>query len=551
VRGLQELVIALPFVTLALMRRVHPSAWLLAASSSILQILVFPRPGLTFLCWVALAPLIFAILRAREVDATVLLESQSPSFLVPATPKQGFVLGWVSGSLWYLGTCYWVFHVMHQYGGLNVFVSFILLILFAIYLGLNHGIFGALLAWAGQARAGFSRRALVLAPFLWVTVELVRNYVVGYPWNLLGNSQVDNVPLSRIATVTGVYGLSFEIALVNTVFAATFLVHKTRRKAMIAAALVASIALQSERFVRLDPTPTDAQATLVQQNVPIRDDWNYDSYDKLLNELSTISVASANPKGEPGLIVWPESPAPFLLNDGHFVDAVGTIAKKNNAYLIAGSIGLRSETKGLPDEIFNSAAVISPPGVVAARYDKVHLVPFGEYVPFRRWLSFAKALTGEVGNFVAGGDRSPVTIGRHRAGIFICYESLFPNEVREFATHGAEYFVNISNDGWFGESGAPWQHLDVARMRAIENNRWLLRGTNTGITAVIDPFGRIVQEAPRNQRIALQVSHGHDTETTFYTRNGDWFPILCAIISLIGLFVRIRERADVTQPQPV
>ena len=142
------------------MRRVHPSAWLLAISSSILQILVFPRPGLTFLCWVSIAPLIYAILRAREVDATVLLESQSPSFLVPATPKQGFLLGWLSGIVWYLGTCYWVFHVMHLYGRLNSFVSFILLILFSLYLGLNHGIFGALLAWAGQARAGFSRRAV-------------------------------------------------------------------------------------------------------------------------------------------------------------------------------------------------------------------------------------------------------------------------------------------------------------------------------------------------------------------------------------------------------
>ena len=240
-----------------------------------------------------------------------------------------------------------------------------------------------------------------------MTVELIRNYVVGYPWNLLGNSQVDNVPLSRIATVTGVYGLSFEIALVNTVFAATFLVHKTRRKAMIAAALVSSIALQSERFVRLEPIPTDAQATLVQQNVPIRDDWNYETYDKLLKELATISVAPTNPSGTPGLIVWPESPAPFFLNDGRFMEEVSGIAKKNNAYVVAGSIGLRSESKGLPDEIYNSAAVISPQGALAARYDKVHLVPFGEYVPFRRWLSFAKALTGEVGNFVAGNDRSP------------------------------------------------------------------------------------------------------------------------------------------------
>jgi apolipoprotein N-acyltransferase len=440
---------------------------------------------------------------------------------------------------------------MHSYGRLNAFLSFLLLILFALYLGLNHGIFGALLAWAGQARAGFSRRALVLAPFLWVSVELIRNYVVGFPWDLLGTSQVDNVPLTRIATVTGVYGLSFEIALVNTVFAATFLVHRTRRKAMIGAALVASIALQSEQFVHLEAIPADTPATLVQQNAPIRDDWNVESYDKLLTELGTISTAATGPNGTPGLIVWPESPAPFFLNDARFVQAVSSVAQKNNAFLVVGSIGLRPEASGAPDEVFNSAAIVSPQGVVGSRYDKVHLVPFGEYIPFRKVLSFAKALTGEVGNFVAGNDRTPLAIGNTRAGVFICYESVFPNEVREFAARGAMYFVNISNDGWFGESGAPWQHLNMARMRAIENNRWLLRDTNTGITASVDPFGRVVIAAPRNQRTSLQVMYGHETETTFYTRNGDWFPILCAIISLIGLFVRVRERADITQPQPV
>jgi apolipoprotein N-acyltransferase len=135
--------------------------------------------------------------------------------------------------------------------------------------------------------------------------------------------------------------------------------------------------------------------------------------------------------------------------------------------------------------------------------------------------------------------------------VFICYESVFPGEVRAFAEHGAEVLVNISNDGWFGDTGAPWQHLNMARMRAVENNRWLLRTTNTGITASVDPFGRVVKQAARNERVALDVQYGRNSETTFYTRNGDWFPILCAIISLIGLFIRIRERADVTQPQPV
>lgn len=533
------------------MRRVHPSAWLLVISSSILQILIFPRPGLSFLCWVALAPFIYAILRAREVDATVLLETQSPSFLIPATPKQGFLLGWVGGIVWYLGTCYWVFHVMHLYGRLNVAVSFLLLVLFALFLGLNHGIFGALLALAGQARAGFSRRALVLAPFLWVTVELIRTYVFGFPWDLLGTAQVGNVPLSRIATFTGVYGLSFEIALVNTVFAATFLVHKTKRRALIAAALVSAVALQAEQFVQIDPAPADFRALLVQQNIPFRDDWNYDYYDRLLNELASISVPAVPFQGEPGLIVWPESPAPFFLNDARFMQTVTGVAQKANAFVVAGGLGIRPQSKQGPEELYNSAVLIGPQGLVTSRYDKVHLVPFGEYVPFKYVLSFAKALTAEVGAFSAGNERTPLILDDHKVGVFICYESVFPAEVREFALRGAEVFVNISNDGWFGDTGAPWQHLNMARMRAVENNRWLLRSTNTGVTAVIDPFGRVVQEAPRNERTVLQLSYGRESSTTFYTRYGDWFPILCAIISIVGLFVHIRERADVTQPQPV
>ena len=534
------------------MRRIHPSAWLLVLSSGILQVLVFPRPGLNFLCWVALAPFIYGILRAREVDATLLIETQAPSFLMPATPKQGFVLGWVCGIVWYLGTCYWVFHVMHLYGGLNSFVSFLLLIAFALYLGLNHGIFGALLAWSGKANAGFSRRALVLAPFLWVTVELIRNYVIGFPWDLLGTCQVDNVPLTRIATFTGVYGVSFEIALVNTVFAATFLVHRSKRKALLAAALVSAVALQAEEFVQIDTLPAPEQATLVQQKVPIHEQWEYAAYDQLLTELTSLSIANAPPANpEPGLIIWPESPAPFFLNDPRFTSSITQVARDGKAYVIAGSIGVPADQKLGADQIYNSAVLVTPEGSIAGRYDKIHLVPFGEYVPFKQVLTFAKSLTAQVGGFARGNNRFPLTADGHKVGVFICYESVFPGEVREFAEHGAEVLVNVSNDGWFGETGAAWQHLNMARMRAVENDRWLLRDTNTGITAAIDPFGRMVQMAPRNQRVALRVSYGRVADTTFYTRNGDWFPILCAIISVLGLFIRIGERADVTQPQPV
>lgn len=504
------------------------------------------------LCWVALAPLIYAILRAREQDAAELLASDPTSYLAPATTRQGFILGYVSGVIWYFGSCYWVYHVMHFYGGLHPVIAFVLLLLFSLYLGLYHGIFGALLAWAAQSRTGFSRRALVLAPFLWVSVELARTYITGFPWDLLGTSQVDNVPLARIATVTGVYGLSFEIALVNAAFAAAFLVVRRNRKTMLLAALTGAIALQAGRWVQPEPVPADSTATLVQQNIPISDDWNYASYDRLLRELGDLSVPATAPGGTPGLIIWPESPAPFFLNDQRFVESVSDIAKHGNAFVVAGSLGVRAVAKGeQPNDVYNSAVLVSPSGNIASRYDKVHLVPFGEYVPFASLLSFAQALTHEVGNFSAGAERIPLDLGHAKVGVFICYESVFPAEIRMFAAHGAQVFVNISNDGWFGNYGAPEQHLNMARMRAIENHRWLLRATNTGITASIDPWGRIVARAPRNRRTVLQAPYSLIGENTFYTRAGDWFPILCAIISIAGLFFRGRTRAEMAEPQPV
>ncbi|MGH9650510.1 MAG: apolipoprotein N-acyltransferase, partial [Terriglobales bacterium] len=179
-------------------------------------------------------------------------------------------------------------------------------------------------------------------------------------------------------------------------------------------------------------------------------------------------------------------------------------------------------------------------GAWRARYDKIHLVPFGEYVPFSSLLFFAGKLTREVGDFVPGHERTVFDLGEGKMGVFICFESIFPDEVREFAALGAQVFVNVSNDGWFGETGAPGQHLNMARMRAIENHRWLLRATNSGITAAIDPHGRVVMRGPRNVRAALDVPYAYVGETTFYTRHGDWFAFGCAIIAVAALLVALR-----------
>jgi apolipoprotein N-acyltransferase len=508
----------------------------------VLQVLIFPKPALYLLSWVALAPLMYAILKCREQDVMMVL-ADGGQFLAPATARQGFLLGYASGVIWYLGSCYWVYDVMHLYGGLGVVTSGLLLLAYALYLGLYHGLFGFLLALTAARRNGFSLRALLFAPFLWVAVELARTYITGLPWDLLGNTQIDNIPLAGIAKVTGVYGISWEVAMVNTAVTAAFLVPQRKRTFLVATCAVAIALLHAGKMYSPPALPATQGATLVQANIPILDAgaWDLDYLRQTLRELGELSVRpKAESGGTPGLIVWPESPAPFFVTDLHLRSTLANVARNTDSSIIAGTLGI--EHAGDPNRtpvIYNSASVVARNGAWTQRYDKIHLVPFGEYVPFADFLFFAKKLTHEVGTFGRGSKRAPLDVDGTRVGVFICYESIFPGEVRQLALNGAEVFVNISNDGWYGNTSAPLQHLNMARMRAVENNRWLLRDTNTGVTAVIDPYGRIVTQAPRWQRTALQAAYDVEESATFYTRHGDWFPILCAIIAVAGLILRV------------
>ena len=526
------------------MRQIHQRAWLLVLLSGGLQILIFPLPNFYVLCWVAVTPLLIALLRAREPDTLQLRESIK---LLPAKPLQAFLLAYVCGILWYAGTCYWIYNTMRQYGGVNAPAAIGILILFCLYLAIYHGVFGLLISLFANA-SPFSRRALLLAPVAWVAVELARTRITGFPWDLLGTTQVDNIPLARIATVTGVYGLSFEIMIVSSAWAAAFLVRRDKRMTLLIAALAATSVLQAGRFVPAPTLPTDRAATLVQANVPILEgtDWTRDYFDTTLHELTALSLSERTFRS--GLIVWPESPAPFYTSDPSFRSAISTLARQANAWVLAGSIGINnaSQNPEQPTRIYNSAQLVSPSGEWAGRYDKVHLVPFGEYVPFKRLFAFAGGLTKEVGDFSPGVSRIPLQADGMKLGVFICYESIFPDEVRQFAAQGAQVLVNISNDGWYGDSGAYAQHLKQARMRAVENARWLLRDTNTGVTAAIDPYGRIVASVPRKVRTALQAPYAVSSATTFYTRHGDWFAYLCAIICVGALILRfsIREKAE-------
>jgi len=509
-------------------RQIHSSAWLLTLLSAVLQIIIFPLPGVYILSWLALAPLIVALLRARPAGE---LEVAGSLRLQPATPGQGFLLGYICGIVWYAGTCYWIFDTMRQFGGLNVPMALLVLFLFCCYLGLYHGFFGFFISLLARPRD--DRRALVMAPFLWVAVELARTRITGFPWNLLGTAQVDNVALSRIASWTGVYGISFEIVLVNVALASAFLIPRPKRGPMLVAAVAAAAVLQAGQLVEAPAAHPDHAALLVQQNISVSADWTPAYFQQTLGELTNLTVKSAaNANLKIDLIVWPESPAPFFTNDARFRDTISGLGRATNTSFVVGAIGSDASHPNAEGPLFNSAALVSPRGEWTARYDKIHLVPFGEYLPFPSLFSFAGGLTKEVGQFERGSSRLPLDAEGKPLGVFICYESVFPEEVRQFANNGAQVFVNISNDGWYGDSGAYAQHLNQTRMRAIENNRWILSATDTGVTASIDPWGHIVARIARKERTALVAPYALTSVTTFYTRHGDWFAYGCAIISL-------------------
>jgi len=518
---------------------------LLALLSGVLQILVFPKPNLYFLAWVAIAPFLYALLRGRGGEGEM-FDSEGRS-LRPFTLWQGFVIGWFCGIIWYLGTCYWVYPVMNTYGGLPAPVAVLITLGYGLIMGVHHGIFGMLVVLMARRSSVGNRRPLLLAPFFWVAIELMRDHIIGVPWIPLGGSQIDNIPFARIAQTTGVYGLSFAIMLVNCAFVAALLLYGQRRKNLLIAAVAAAIALQIGVFAKLPSFPATQQAVLVQENVPLLDQpqWTPRYFDETISSLARISVDASKPRraaDNPGLIIWPESPAPFFIADPRLQQWLVAMAQDTNSYLVIGSLGETAPSNG-KQQLLNSALVMDPHGNMVGRYDKIHLVPYGEYVPYQNLLFFASKLTREVGDFARGTERKVFDFNGTHAGVFICYESIFPDEVREFTANGAQVLINISDDLWYGETGAPAQHLQMARMRAVENHRWILLSTNNGTTASIDPFGRVVKQSPRNIRTALVVPYSPQTEITLYTRYGDVFAWICVVISLLAALVRWRYAA--------
>ena len=533
------------FAKIGAVHKIPAKTWALALLSSGLQILIFPKPGLFFLAWVAMLPLLYGLLRGRGGEGE-LVDSEGRS-LRPFTLMQGFTIAWVCGVIWYAGTCYWIYPVMHGYGGLPVLAATLITAGYCLIMGMHHGAFGLFVVLMARRSALGNRLPLFMAPFFWVAIEFFRDRVTGVPWQPLGGSQVNNIPFAAISQLTGVYGLSFAVMLVNCAFAAALLLVGRRRVNLLISAAAAAIALQMGVFAGAPAFPTNREATLVQPNVavPPRGQVTAEFFNQTLDELKQLAESnrSNTAAADPGLIVWPESPAPFYVGEPRFHQQLAAVAQEANSYIVVGSTTETAGPEAGQVSLYNSALVVDTQGRTLGRYDKIHLVPFGEFIPMQRWLFFASKLTREVGDFARGTERRAFDLNGVKAGVFICYESIFPNEVRQFTANGAQVLINISDDAWYGETAAPFQHLDMARMRAIENHRWILLATNNGVTSVIDPVGRIVKKSERNVRTTLIAPFAAQTEVTFYSRYGDIFAWTCVVISLLVVFVRFRYRA--------
>ncbi len=522
----------------------------------------------TAFCWIALLPLLAALIPREES---------------PLPLRAGALLGFLSGFVWYLGNCYWIYQTMYLYGAIPKPVSAGILVLFCLYLGAYHALFGVILAalphlsFAGKriGRAG----VYLLAPFVWVAVEFARARITGLPWDLLGITQVDNPLLTRLAPITGAYGLSFVIVAVNSLWLLPVSVRERRhtRTALTLAgvsAIIAGLALTNRLLPPLHQA-SSATAVLVQENLSVGAAATGPQLSKsdMLADFARLSLfpapattcygipelastpcvdspgpavgeAEVHPSAHPTLIVWPESPAPFREADTEFRDAISRLARAAPSAVIVGNVAVTPDPASPHGiRLQNSAAFIDATGRFVGRYDKIHLVPFGEYVPFKSLLFFAGSLLAEVGEFTPGRQRSVFSTAGHGFGTFICYESIFGDEVRQFSRAGADVLVNISDDGWYGDTSAPWEHLNMVRMRAIENHRWVLRATNSGVTAVIDPYGRVVKSAPRHIRTSLPVAFDYEHVLTVYVRYGDWFAWMCSLVTALAFAGALLRRA--------
>ena len=500
----------------------------LSVISGILLALAFPNVGAGWLVFVALLPLFVSLGKARGG-----WESAS--------------LGFLSSTAMWLLMVPWVVRVMSHYGGLPYVTGVLLFIAMCVLLGLYGALFG-FAVW--RIRPGNSFGRWLLVPLAWAAVEYARTYLLtGFPWNLIAAAIVDYTPLVQFDRVGGPYLLGVLILLPSTLLAWLIVSHdRTRPKGIVQLLAIGSVTIVC--FVwwatglvaaKLIARPADgpvARAALLQPNISQEMRWDSENLLAIYRRMMTMT-AEAIHGGKAQIIIWPESTVPLsYATTDEYRGAIEAISRQYNVDVILGSV---AEDPSQPNKLWNAAFLVSG-GRTIGHYDKIRLVPFGEYVPLRKMLFFAQKLVHAVGEFEFGTKDTPLD-GRFRYGPAICYEIVYPQIPRAQVVHGANVLVTITNDAWYDGTSAPRQHLNQVRLRAVETDRYVLRSGTTGISAFIDPTGRIVQDLPMGRQGIIYADFQPRTTITPYVRLGDWFAwIACAVIALAMIRGRMGEQ---------
>jgi apolipoprotein N-acyltransferase len=446
---------------------------MLAIASGLLIALSFPTPGLSFLAWVAMIPMLVA--------------------LEGSTPRTAFRIGITCGVTAYAFILYWLNIVFTQYGHLPWAVSVPVYLLLVLWLAMFYGL-STTIARMGEL-AGI--KAAFTLPVAWVAFDFIRSFLFsGFAWAMLGHSQFRTLPLIQIADLAGVYGITILIVLTNVVlYRALRAVSGAGIPYPVKSAMVLLILLAGTLFYgfsRLNETETNIskplRVALIQGNIPQDVKWSPEFREKTVAVYERLTREAA--KGGVDLIVWPESAVPFFFQDDAVqAERIRNLAREFKANILLGSPA--HELRNGKTTLLNSAFMLSPTGETTGRADKLHLVPFGEYVPLGSIFTFINKIVVGIGDFAPGLQAVTLNVGEIKLGTQVCYEVIFPELAREYVRAGAKILVAITNDAWFGRSSAPYQHLSIAVFRAVETRTPLIRAANTGITAIIDQNGHI------------------------------------------------------------
>src|SRR5688572_28875108 len=489
----------------------------LAILSGALLALSFPRYGHPAFAWIALVPLLITLSRRQP-------------------PVRAFYLGLTSGLLYFIGTIYWTGTVVRQFGGLAMPVALLAMLLLAAYLALFPAL-TALIMSRLVNRAGTG--ALLLMPAAWVTTEFGRGYLFGgFPWVPLGNSQVTVLPVAQLASVFGVYGLSALVAFVNAALAYAALFRGPRRMLVIAATAVLLGVVGGWGAWRIaDGALTREGAPLrvglIQGNIAQEDKWNPREARRIFTTYIAMTRDAVRRGAE--FVVWPESSTPFSFEDHAEGERVRDLARETRVPILFGS---DQTVRSSEPRHYNAAFMLGADGRTAAVYRKIQLVPFGEFVPLADWLSFFPPLVQTLAGFAPftpGDAMALMPLGMHLTSTAICYEVDYPSLAREAVLGGSELLTTITNDAWYGQSSAPFQHFSLASMRAIEHGRYLARAANTGISGVVDPYGRVVAQSRLFEQVGLVQEARFLSSRTVYTSIGDAIAYLAIALTAAAL----------------